>query len=354
MNAHPRTRTARSRTAGIAAAAWVVAAFAMRLAGPAPSEAQTRTGTTLGQFLMIEPDARTTAIGNAGVAMDDALEGAYFNPAAAGRVTRLEFQLAHIDWFAGIRFDQVAAAVPLGEWGTAFATIASLGSGDIDVRTVSQPLGTGERYSVSDIAIGAGFARPLGERFSVGFQVKYFQETVWHTSAGTVAFDVGSVYRLRPDGLHIGSSVTNFGTGARFSGRDLRITYDGDPNQSGDNGALPGQRYVQQYPVPILFRVGVGYPWRPAPDWQVWASAEAHHPNANPESVNGGIEATWRNLLSLRAGYQGLFLQESEEGLALGTGIKARLESFDCRIDYAWAGHGRLGDVHRVTVAVRY
>ena len=95
-------------------------------------------------------------------------------------------------------------------------------------------------------------------------------------------------------------------------------------------------------------------PWRLAPDWRVWAAAEAHHPNSNPESVNGGVEATWRNLLSLRAGYQGLFLEESEEGLALGTGIRGRLESFDYRIDYAWADHGRLGDVHRVTVALRY
>ena len=334
------------------AAAW--AALATLLAPAAPSSAQSRTGTTLGQFLLIEPSARLTAIGNAGVAVDVGLEGAYYNPAAAGRLTRLEFQLAHVDWLAGIRYDYVAAAVPLGGWGTGLATVSSLNSGEIDVRTVNQPLGTGERYTVSDVAIGLGFARAISDRFTAGLNVKYFQETVWHTSAGNVTFDVGTVYRIRPDGLHIGSSITNFGTGARFSGRDLRITYDQDPSRFGDNGSLPGLRFVQDYAVPVLFRVGVGYPWRPAPDWRVWFSAEAHHPNSNPESVNGGVEATFRDLVSLRAGYQTLFDQDSEEGLALGTGFHQRLESFEYRVDYAWAAHGRLGDVHRLSVGLLY
>lgn len=321
---------------------------------PGTAAAQAKTGTTLGQFLMIEPSARFTAIGNAGVAAGLGLDGVYYNPAAAGRVARLEFQLTHIDWFAGIRYDYVAAAVPFRSWGTAFATVASLNSGEIDVRTVSQPLGTGERYSVSNVALGLGFARSISERFSAGLQVKYFQETVWHSSAGTVTFDVGTVYRIRPDGLHIGSSISNFGTSARFSGRDLRITYDGDPTRVGDNGALPGERFVQNYPVPVLFRVGIGLPWRPAPDWRIWTSVEANHPNSNPESVSGGVEATFRDLVAVRAGYQGLLKQDSEEGLALGTGIKGHLQSFDYRIDYAWTDHGRLGNVHRLTLGMLY
>lgn len=321
--------------------------------GP-PAAAQSKTGTTLGQFLLIEPSARFTAIGNAGVSAGEGLDGVYYNPATAGRITRLEFQLTHIDWFAGIRYDYVAAAIPFKTWGTGFATLSSLNSGEIDVRTVSQPLGTGERYSVSNVALGLGFARSISERFSAGLQIKYFQETVWHSSAGTVTFDVGTVYRIRPDGLHIGSSISNFGTSAKFSGRDLRITYDGDPSRAGDNGALPGERFVQAYPVPVLFRVGVGLPWRPAPDWRIWASVEANHPNSNPESVSGGVEATFRDLIAIRAGYQGLLKPDAEEGLALGTGIKGRLQSFDYRIDYAWAEYGRLGNVHRFTFAMLY
>lgn len=329
-------------------------ALALLLASAAPGAAQTRTGTTLGQFLLIEPSARFTAIGNAGVTADGSLDGAYYNPAAPGRVAQLEFQLQHVDWLAGIRYDYVAMGVPIKSWGTAFATLASLNSGDIDVRTVAQPLGTGERYSVSDFALGLGFARAITDRFSGGIQVRYFQETIWHASADAVTFDLGTVYRIRPDGLYIGSSITNFGTGARFSGRDLNITYDNVPGQAGDNGTLPGDRAVDAYPVPVLFRVGVGLPLRPAPDWKVWVSAEAHHANYNPECVNGGVEATYRDFLSLRAGYQSLFIPDSEEGPTLGTGIGGRLSSYHYQIDYAWADHGLLGSVHRLSLAFHY
>jgi hypothetical protein len=321
---------------------------------PSSAGAQSKTGTTLGQFMLIEPSARFAALGNAGVALAEGLDGAYYNPAAAGRLTRREIELAHIDWFAGIRYDYVAAAFPFGVWGTGFATITSLSSGEIDVRTVNQPLGTGERYSVSDLGLGVGYGRTLTERFSAGLQIKYLQETVWHSSARTVTFDVGTVYRIRPDGLQIGSSVSNFGTGAGYSGRDLRITYDNDPTRFGDNGALPGERFAQDYPVPVLFRVGVGIPWRPSANWRIWTIAQAIHPNDNTESMGGGVEASFRQFVAVRAGYQSLFKKDSEEGLTVGAGIRGAIESFDYRIDYAWADQGRLGGVHRLTMALLY
>ncbi len=336
-----------------AAGVWLLA-LAWAVGWNVAAWAQTKTGTTLGQFLRIEPSARLTAIGNAGVAVDGSLEGAYYNPAAAGRIRGTEFQFSHVDWFAGIRYDYIAAAVALGRWGNGFATVTSLNSGEIDVRTVNQPLGTGERYSVSDVAIGLGYGYAVTSRFSAGAQVRFLQETAWHTSANTVTFDIGTIYRIQPNGLHIGSSLTNFGTEARFSGRDLRITYDNDPSRSGDNGALPGERFTQDYPVPVLFRVGLALPYHPTPDWAVWFALDAAHPADNSESISGGAEASYRNLVAARAGYQNWFKQDSEEGLTLGAGLKGRLESFDYRVDYAWADEGRLGDTHRLTLGFSY
>ena len=139
---------------------------------------QTKVGTAIGDFLQIEPGARLTALGNAGVAADPDLEAVYFNAAAAARLQKLSLQFSHVDWFAGIRYDYIAAALPLSHWGVAFATVTSLNSGDIDVRTVSQPLGTGERYTVSDIAIGLGYAYAVTSRFAAGVQVRYLQETI--------------------------------------------------------------------------------------------------------------------------------------------------------------------------------
>jgi hypothetical protein len=293
-------------------------------------------------------------MGNAAVGAAPDLESAYFNPAAAARIGQLTLQFSHVAWIADIRHDYVAAAIPFGRFGTGFAAVTSLGSGEIDVRTVSQPLGTGERYTVSDVALGLGYAYALSERFAAGVQVRYLQETVWNSSAGAMTFDVGTLYRLNPQGLHLGSSLTNFGTSAGFSGRDLRITYDLDPNRFGDNGSLPGLRYTQDYPVPVLFRVGVGYPHRWRPDLTSWLAISASHPSDNTESVSGGFEVTYRELVSLRAGYQNLFMEDAEGGLAAGAGVKGTLTGFDYRVDYAWDDHGRLDSVHRVTLGMSF
>jgi hypothetical protein len=350
------------RALGLAAAgtrvgrAWVLALAALSVAAalPAPARAQSKTGTTIGQFLLIEPSARLTAMGNAGVGVDAGLEGVYYNPAAAGRVRRLEVLLSHADWFAGIRYDYAAAAIPLGRWGTAFTNVTSLGSGEIDVRTVSQPLGTGERYTASDVAIGVGYGYAISERFAAGVQVRFLEETVWHSTASAVTFDVGTLYRIRPLGLHLGSSLSNFGTSGAFSGRDLRITYDNDPTRFGDNGTLPGERFTQDYPVPVLFRVGVGLPYRLTPDLHAMVAVAASHPNDNSESVSGGVELSYRDVVAVRTGYQSLFKQDSEEGFAAGVGLKGRLQAFDYRVDYAWADYGRLEGVHRLTLGLLY
>ena len=315
---------------------------------------QTKAGTAIGDFLRIEPGARLTSLGNAGVAADPDLEAVYFNPAAAAHIDHLTLQFSHVDWFAGIRYEYVAAAVPLRHWGTAFATVTSLNSGEIDVTTVSQPLGTGERYSVSDAAIGIGYAYAPSLRFAAGIQVRYFQETVWNSSAGAMTFDLGTLYRVGTYGLHIGASISNFGTSGTYEGRDLKITYDQDPSRFGDNGALPGERFTSDYPVPVLFRVGVGQPFRLGPDLRVWAVVAAEHPSDNTESMSGGVDLAYRDLVSLRAGYQNLFRTDSEEGLTAGVGLKQRLTGFDARLDYAWADFGRLDAVHRITLAIGF
>ncbi|HEY2955355.1 MAG TPA: PorV/PorQ family protein [Candidatus Eisenbacteria bacterium] len=319
-----------------------------------PARAQTKTGTAIGDFLLIEPGARLTALGNAGVAAEPDLEAAYFNPAAAGRIDRITLQFSHVAWLAGINYDYVAGALPLGAWGTAFATLTALNSGEMLVRTVTQPLGTGERFTVSDVALGLGYSYAVSQRFAGGIQIRYLEETVWHSSAGALTFDVGTLYRLGANGLHLGSSITNFGTSAAFSGSDLRITYDQDPSRVGDNGTLPGERHVQDYPVPVLFRVGVGYPWRLRPDTRMWLALAAAHPSDDPESVSGGAEITWRDLVSLRAGYQNLLLTDSEEGLTAGAGFSRRVPGMRYRLDYAWADFGRLEGIHRFTLSLSF
>ncbi len=319
-----------------------------------PAAAQTNTGTTIGSFLQIEPSARISAMGNAGVSAWDGLQSVYYNPAAIGKVTGAEVLFSHAAWLADISYDYVAAAIPFGGFGTTYASITSLNSGDIDVRTVDQPLGTGERYSVRDVALGLGYGRQFSTRFSAGVQLNVLQETVWHSTATAATISIGTLYRVSEKGLRIGSSLSNFGTRAAYGGRDLRFTYDNVSGQNGDNSSLPGVRYTDAFALPVMFRVGLAMPFEFQQDQKLLLVADAFHPNDNGESVSLGAEYTLNDVLSLRAGYQNLGLSQSEVGATLGAGLMGRVNDYHYRCDYAWADQGRLGHTHRFTVGIQF
>ena len=313
----------------------------------APALAQSKTGTSFGAFLLIEPSARVAAMGNAGVTLGDGLDAVYYNPAAISRLSRYAVHFTHSAWLADISYNYAAAAIPLGRLGNCFVSVTSLGSGEIDVRTVAQPLGTGERYTVSDIAIGLGYGREITDRFGMGLQASYVQETIWHTSAGTVVYNFGTLYQISDGGLHLGASLSNFGTNAHFSGRDLRIIFDNTPGQFGDNGTLPGSQLTDNFPVPVLFRVGLGLPVRLGDGNELRLAVDAFHPSDNTEAMSAGAEFLYRRAFALRWGYQDAFQQDSEVGLTMGAGFMGRSGGSNYRVDYAWADQGRLGSTHR-------
>jgi hypothetical protein len=315
---------------------------------------QTKTGTTVGQFLLIEPSARIAAMGNAGVTVTGEVQSVYYNPAAIGLLPASGVQFTHSPWLADISYNYFGGVLSLGDIGNLFGSVTALNSGDIDVRTVDQPLGTGERYTSSDIAFGLGYGRRVSERFSLGVQVTYIQETIWHSSMTAFSINVGTLYQISPDGLRIGASISNWGTRASYDGRDLRILYDQDPSKYGDNGALPAQLFTNDYPLPILFRVGLGLPIGIDDNNRVLLAVDAFHPSDNTESISVGAEWTAFEIFSLRGGYQNIKLEDAEVGLTLGAGVHYAVNGVNLYFDYGWADHGRLEKTQRMTLGVMF
>jgi hypothetical protein len=332
----------------------LAAAVLILAGGTGTAFAQSKTGTTIGQFMAIEPSARASAMGNAGVALYDGIQSVYYNAGALGALPEAAVQFTYSAWFAGITYDYAAGALPVRGLGTLFASVTALNSGDIDVRTVSQPDGTGERYTVSNVAVGLGFGRQITSRFAAGIQLNYISETIWHSSVGLFSLNLGTVYRLSENGLKIGASLSNLGTQAGYSGRDLAIQYDQDPDTYGDNSSLPAEQHTGEFPLPVLFRVGVSYPYDLNPQNRLLVLAEAIHPSDNAEGLSTGLEWTWNRLLSLRAGYQNMFQQDSELGPSLGVGLALGIEDSRLHFDYAWVNHTRLQETHRMTVVIAF
>ncbi len=324
--------------------------------------AQSKAGTTVGQFLLIEPSAHSAAMGNAGVSGTNEAISAFYNPGALAVMQNSDVQFTHSTWLAGITYDYAAASVRIGEDNSVFLSVTSLNSGDIAVRTVSQPLGTGESYSVSDIALGVGYGQRITDRFSAGLQAKYIQETIWHSSLTAFAVDLGTLYEIIPNVLRLGASLSNFGTNGQYQGSDLQIRYSQNSN-NGDNNTLPGNALTDSYPLPIIFRVGLGYTLAVGDENKFNFVVDAFHPSDNTESVSVGGEWKFMNIFSLRAGYENLRpgdislsgnQADADAGLTLGAGVEYDVSNYLFRFDYAYADAGRLGYTQRFTVGLGF
>lgn len=328
--------------------------FAGLVVAAGSASAQTKVGSTLGTFLRIEPGARGAALGNAGSALPGDIEAIYYNTGALGQMDRSAVLYSHADWFAGISHDYVGVALPVRGFGNLYTSVTALNSGEITVRTVEQPEGTGVNYTVSNVALGLGYGRKITERFAAGLQANYVTEKIWNSSQKTMTFNLGTLYRLNDAGAMLGFSLLNVGTQARFTGRDLSISYDADPDSYGDNGSLPGSQSTDGFPLPGLFRLGISWPVEFGDRNRLLFLAEGLHPNDNSESLNLGAECQLRDLLALRLGYQTLGQEDSQLGVTFGFGVKGRLGGNAYRFDYAWAGHDYLDDTHRLTMVVEF
>src|ERR1035437_10100688 len=202
---------------------------------------QSETGTTIGQFLKIEPSSRSAAMGTAGAALYGEVSSAFFNPASLGRISGSDAQFTFNKWIADITYNYAGAVLKVDGVGNFSLQFTSLNSGEIDVRTVEQPLGTGERYSVTDFAIGIGYGFMLTDRVSAGVVANYINETIWHSSLYGFAMNFGIQYQIIENGPTIGASVSNFGPYSSYNGRDLYLNYDADPKKYGDNNMLPAE-----------------------------------------------------------------------------------------------------------------
>ena len=321
----------------------------------ANSIAQSKVGTTIGQFLKIEPSSRLVAMGNAGTSLSDEASAAFYNPAALGRVNGVDVQFTYNQWLADIKYSYATAAMNIEGLGTFAIQLTSLNSGDIEIRTVEKPKNSGLYYNVTNLSLGLAYGIQLTDRVSAGIAANYVQETIYNTSLIDVALNFGVQYQTAIEGLVIGASVSNFGPKASYDGRDIFFNYDSDPSIHGNNGQIPSSLRMGTFSLPTLFRVGLSYSIQLTPWNQLIVSSDAMHTNDNNERINIGGEWLFLNTFAVRGGYRDLFLKDSEGGLVLGAGANVGFSgTTELSFDYAWADYGRLNGTHRFTVGIHF
>ena len=318
------------------------------------ADAQTlKTGTTAAQVLKINVGPRAIGMGGAFTAVANDITSLYWNPSGSANIESNEVFFNHTLLYLDIKHDFAAIASNLTGFGTVGAFVSVLSTEDMPVRTVEQPEGTGEFFSYGAIVVGLNYSRFLTENFSIGFNAKYINESIWHMSATGFAIDIGTLYKIPVlNELRIAASVSNFGTKMQMSGRDATQNY---PAGAGGGNLINANLEMDKFDLPLLFRFGLSADVIKESTSRLTLDVDAIHPNDHTEYINSGMEYAWNEIVFVRAGYNSLFERDSEKGLTLGFGLNYRVvDMVKIKLDYAYQDFGRLKDVHYISVGVNF
>ncbi len=319
------------------------------------SSAMTKTGTSVGHFLKIGTGADIVGMGESGVANVRGMSAIQFNPAGLSRYHTQGVSFTQSNWLVNNEFFYFAGSMEFGRAGVVGFSLTTLDYGDMAVRTVEQPEGTGEFFNAQDMSIGLSYSNNLTDRFSMGGQVKYIGQKIWHMNAKTAAIDLGALFITQFKDIRLGMSITNFGGKMKMSGRDVRFYNDPDEKSYGNNDQIPAEYQLDQWPLPLTFRVGLSGEFLENRLMRMTWAVDAIHPSDNTEYVNLGVEAEISKLFYLRSGMRTLFMENREGGLSLGAGLKYTFsQSLKLQIDYAFSDYGRLDNINMFTLSIGF
>ena len=322
-----------------------VAASMLMAACPAHAQGSLggqRAGTSSATFLRIGVGARAVGMGETFVAVANDPSAIYWNPAGLASLQRRELAVSHVQWPADIHYDHLALILPSRRLGGSLAMQFAVLATDIDETTELQPFGTGRTFSYSDVLAGAAFSRRWTDKLLVGTGIKFVREDLGSQVGGptthAVLFDVGSIYYLGLGSVRIATSLTNFGSSLRPSGKYVS-PYDGSRAQ------------FDAFDPPLMFRYGVAFEPIENESHRLTTSFEVNQPADNQQLMKAGAEWLMMGTFALRGGYN---FRADAFKLSAGAGFMGELGGMRGAFDYAFTDGGFLGAVHRLSLGVKF
>jgi long-subunit fatty acid transport protein len=316
---------------------------------------QTKVGSTAAPFLNIGVGPRAIGMGGAFIATANDVTSLYWNPAGASRTESNEAMFTHLSWFADIKYNWAGAMIYTEGIGTIGLNIGYLDYGDMEVTTLKEPEGTGEFFAPHDLFISLTYAYNLTDRFSVGGNFKYINQKIWNSSASGFGVDLGVLFLSDIFGLRIAATITNFGTDMQLDGKDLFVQHDINSQLYGNNDQILAKLKTDAFPLPLTFRIGLALDPIDTENHKLTLAVDALHPNDNAESLNAGMEYTFYNTFSIRSGYKSLFLDNSEEGLNVGFGLRYEFTpAMAVSVDYVYQDFGLFDYTQQFSFGIKF
>jgi hypothetical protein len=183
-----------------------------------------RVGSAGASHLLINPWARSSAIGDAGYAQINGLEATYCNIAGLAYTDKTQIKFNSSNWMgsAGISFYSAGIAQNIGKESAIAFSIQSMNFGDIPITTVENPEGNIGFFSPRTNIFNVGYARKFSSSISGGINFKVISENISNLKASGVAIDAGIRYVTgEQEQIKFGITLKNVGPVMRYSGDGL-------------------------------------------------------------------------------------------------------------------------------------
>jgi hypothetical protein len=195
------------------------------------------TLTTAVPFLMIAPDARAGAMGDAGVSTSPDANSMHWNPAKFAFIDRdLGLAVNYTPWLRSlvndINLSYLSGFKRIDDMQTVAASLVFFSLGEIQFTdNTGQPMGT---YRPNEFAVDVAYARKLSENFSGGIAMRYINsnltmgqnvESTPTRPGRSLAADVSAYYFTD---LELRGTPARFAAGANISNIGNKISYSDD------------------------------------------------------------------------------------------------------------------------------
>jgi len=341
-------------------------------------------------FLLITPDSRSGAMGEAGVALSPDVNANFWNPSKLAFIDGGDdFSASYSPWLRNlvpdVSLSYIGFAHKLDDRNTIGASLRYFNLGSIELTDATQQsLGT---YTPNEFSIDGSFARKFGNEFSLGLTLRYIHSSLANGSflsgqqvkaGNAVAADVSLFYT---------KSLQEFGTDATFS-FGTNISNIGSKISYTDNGTkyflptnwkfgIANTLNIDQYnqftfaldfnkllvPTPPI-RDSDGNIVKgkddnvsvPAGIFGSFADAPGgFHEELQEFTISPGVEYWYNKQFALRAGY---FYENPNKGglhyFTLGTGFKYDIFAFDFAYIAASQQNSPLANTLRFTLMANF
>ena len=264
-----------------------------------------RVGSAGASQLLVNPWARSLAMGDAGSSSTNGLEATFTNIAGLAFTGKTQIKFNYTNWMgsAGIGLNSAGIAQRISSSSVIAVSIQSMNFGDIDRTTVDLPESVSGTFSPRLNVFNVGFAHSFSSSIHGGINFKVISESISNLRATGIAFDAGIRYVAgEQDNIKLGIALKNVGPVMKYKGdgisKEITVIETG-------NLATLEQRSAT-FELPSLLNIGASYDF-----------------NFNE-----------KNKLTVAGTYTANSFQKDQYGLGLDYGLTIEHAAFNVRCGY--------------------